>query len=103
MKPNVARLEMIRRALSRWNITPQKIEPIRYGENAAFKVRAREGNFIARLSGAGLHSPVEVRGEIRFIECCHAKGIKVARSLRTDSGEEIVLTENLDLSVHTNE
>jgi|GEM_PF-4650583 len=102
MKPNIARLEMIRRALPKWNIKPIEIKPIHYGENAVFRVRSHEGNYIACLSGAGLHLPESVRGEVRFIEHRAAKKIKVARPLRTNEGEEICLTENLDLSVATN-
>ncbi len=96
MQPHLARLTMVRQALTAWDLPSSSLKLIQLGENAIYRVDTPAGRFIARLSGAGLQTPLSVRGEMRMIEHCAQHGVHVARPVPVRTGDWLHLTPDLE-------
>ena len=94
---------MVRRALRQWGIGACRLELLRHGENAVYKVRAAQGAFVARLTTPRFQSPVSVRGELRFIQRCVECGIRAAEPVPNRSGDLLTLVPNLEPDVRQTE
>jgi Ser/Thr protein kinase RdoA (MazF antagonist) len=73
-------------ALGCWGIEPQRLELIKYRENAVFKVTASGAQHALRIHRAGYHSDAELRSELQWMQALLADGFAVPVLVPARSG-----------------
>ena len=77
---------LARAALGRRGIEAEKLELIKYRENAVFKVSTAGGTYALRIHRAGYHSDAELRSELQWMQALLADGFAVPVLVPLGSG-----------------
>ncbi|TNE89090.1 MAG: hypothetical protein EP330_11670 [Deltaproteobacteria bacterium] len=90
-RTQVARLaRLAREALGSWALTQPTLKPLGHGENATFRVDAREGRFLLRVHRHGYHSDAAIRSELAFLGFLRDLGHDVPTPIPTRNGDLLV-------------
>jgi len=80
--------QLARAALPRWGLRPQRIELIKYRENAVFMVETDSGErFALRIHRHAYHSDAELRSELQWLDALARHGIDVPQVMPGLDGE----------------
>lgn len=85
----VARLERLARgALAAWSLTDAEIAPIKYRENAVFRVASRDGaHFVLRVHRPAYRSDAHIRSEVAWMRALAESGVPTPDFLPTRAGD----------------
>lgn len=80
--------DLARTALAHWDIACADLTPLKYRENAVFRVTDSGGvRYALRVHRAGYHSDAALRSELAWMQALDAAGIAVPRIISTREGQ----------------
>ncbi len=85
--------DLLQRAMQRYEINPDRLEPLDGFESFIYRFRRPDGRFILRIGHSERRSPDMIRGEVDWIDYLADGGAPVARAVLSANGN---LVEILD-------
>ena len=88
-------------ALEHYDMEVRSVTPIRFVNNAVFRVETSDGDAALRIHRPGHRSPSETRSELTFTEALHAEDIvEVPVPIRTGDDDLIAVVEDAEIPYH---